>query len=77
MVAIGNDQQSSILTTALLAELEIADIWAKALDGQHARILARIGAHHVVQPEVEMGERIAHLVSGRMLDYIGATATGA
>lgn len=71
VVAIGNDQQSSILTTALLAELEIGDIWAKALDGQHARILARVGAHHVVQPEVEMGERIAHLVSGRMLDYIG------
>lgn len=71
VVAIGNDQQSSILTTAVLAELEIADIWAKALDGQHARILARIGAHHVVQPEAEMGERVAHLVSGRMLDYVG------
>ena len=70
VVAIGNDQQSSILTTALLAELEIADIWAKALDAQHARILSRIGAHHVVQPEAEMGERVAHLVSGRMLDYV-------
>ena len=71
VVAIGNDQQSSILTTSLLADLEIADIWAKALDAQHARILSRIGAHHVVQPEAEMGERVAHLVSGRMLDYIG------
>jgi trk system potassium uptake protein TrkA len=70
VVAIGNDQQSSILTTALLADLQIGDIWAKALDSQHARILARIGAHHVVQPESEMGERVAHLVSGRMLDYI-------
>lgn len=36
VVAIGNDQQSSILTTALLAELEVANIWAKALDEQHA-----------------------------------------
>jgi trk system potassium uptake protein TrkA len=70
VVAIGTDQQSSILTTALLVDLEIEDIWAKALDAQHAKILARIGAHHVIQPESEMGERVAHLVSGRMLDYI-------
>lgn len=71
VVAIGNDQQSSILTTALLAELEVAIIWAKALDGQHARILAKVGAHHVIQPETEMGKKVAHLVSGRMLDYVG------
>lgn len=70
VVAIGTDQQSSILTTALLSDLAIGDIWAKAMDAQHAKILARIGAHHVIQPESEMGERVAHLVSGRMLDYV-------
>lgn len=70
VVAIGTDQHASILTTALLAELEIGDIWAKALDSRHASILSRIGAHHVVQPESQMGERVAHLVSGRMLDYV-------
>ncbi len=70
VVAIGTDQQSSILTTAALSELGIKDIWAKALDHRHARILERVGAHHVVQPEHEMGERVAHLVSGQMLDYI-------
>ena len=70
VVSIGSDQQASILTTALLAELEIEKIWAKALSRQHARILERVGAHHVVLPEHEMGERVAHLVTGRMLDYI-------
>ena len=70
VVAIGNDQQSSILTTANLAELEVEHIWAKALNRQHARILTRVGAHHVVLPEHDMGERVAHLVSGRMLDYV-------
>src|SRR3712207_3941229 len=34
------------------------------------RSLARIGANHVVYPEREAGERVAHLVSGRMLDFI-------
>lgn len=70
VVAIGVDQQSSILTTSLLSDLGVSDIWAKALDHQHARILERVGAHHVFQPEQEMGERVAHLISGRMLDYV-------
>ncbi|MCV2490860.1 TrkA family potassium uptake protein [Geodermatophilus sp. YIM 151500] len=70
VVAIGADVEASILTTALLAELEIPDIWAKANSQQHATILERIGAHHVVFPEHEMGERVAHLVSGRLLDWV-------
>ncbi|MFD0852241.1 potassium channel family protein, partial [Actinomadura adrarensis] len=70
VVAIGGDLEASILSTSLLVELEIADIWAKAISHQHKRILERIGAHHVVLPEHDMGERVAHLVSGRMLDYV-------
>lgn len=70
VVAIGTDQEASIVATALLADLEIDDIWAKALSAQHASILRRVGAHHVVLPEHEMGERVAHLVSGRLLDWV-------
>ncbi len=70
VVAIGVDQQSSILTTALLSDLGVGDIWAKALDHQHGKILERVGAHHVFQPEHEMGERVAHLLSGQMQDYV-------
>ncbi|HYP46781.1 MAG TPA: NAD-binding protein [Propionibacteriaceae bacterium] len=70
MVAIGSDQQSSILTTALLTDLGIGNICAKALDRQHAKILERIGAHHAFQPEHKMGERVAHLLSGQMQDYV-------
>ncbi|MGY1744311.1 potassium channel family protein [Blastococcus sp. SYSU D00695] len=70
VVAIGTDLEASILTTALLSELQVADIWVKALSRQHAAILERIGAHHVVFPEYEMGQRVAHLVSGRLLDWV-------
>jgi trk system potassium uptake protein len=70
VVAIGNDLEASILTTALLTELETRDIWAKAVSRQQATILERIGAHHVVFPEQDMGERIAHLVAGRLLDWV-------
>jgi trk system potassium uptake protein len=70
VVAIGTDRQASILATSVLADLEVDEIWAKALDRQHARILDRVGAHHVVLPEHDMGERVAHLVGGRLLDWI-------
>ncbi|MBA3742743.1 TrkA family potassium uptake protein [Sporichthya sp.] len=70
VVAIGSDMQASILTTSLLVELGIPDIWAKAMTEPHGRILERVGAHHVVFPEHEMGQRVAHTVQGKMLDYI-------
>ena len=70
VVGIGTDIEASILTTSLLVELEVPDIWAKAINRQHGKILTRVGAHHVVLPEHDMGERVAHLLSGRILDYI-------
>jgi trk system potassium uptake protein len=74
VVAIGSDIQASILTTSLLSELGIADIWAKAISGQHRNILTRVGAHHVIAPEHDMGERTAHLLTGRILDYVEVDA---
>lgn len=62
--------EASVLTTSLLAELQVPNIWAKAVSQRHARILERVGAHHVTQPEHDMGYRVAHLVTGRMLDYV-------
>lgn len=69
VVAIG-DVEASVLTVANLVDLEIPQIWAKAVSAAHGKILSRIGANHVVYPEREAGERVAHLVSGRLLDFI-------
>jgi trk system potassium uptake protein TrkA len=70
VVGIGTELEASILTTSLLVDLGVRNIWAKAISRQHARILERIGAHHVVLPEEEMGERVAHLVTGHILNFI-------
>ncbi|HWS33526.1 MAG TPA: TrkA family potassium uptake protein [Actinoplanes sp.] len=70
VVAIGTDVQASIMTTSLLTDLRVPHVLAKALSRQHATILRRVGAHHVVLPEHEMGERVAHLVTGQILDFI-------
>ena len=64
------DIEASILATAVLVDLGVPDIWAKAITAAHGEILQRVGAHHVVFPEHGMGRRMAHLVSGRMLDYV-------
>ncbi|MBT2506892.1 TrkA family potassium uptake protein [Streptomyces sp. ISL-98] len=70
VVGIGTDVEASILVTTNLLEAEVPNIWAMAVNRQHGQILERLGAHHVVLPEHEMGERVAHLVTGRMLDFI-------
>ncbi len=70
VVGIGNDIEASVLTVLALEDLGVADIWAKATTAKHGRILERTGAHHVVYPEAAMGERVAHLVTGKMIDFI-------
>ena len=70
VVAVGSSIEASVLITANLVDLEVPQIWAKAISQSHGKILSRIGANHVIYPEAEAGERVAHLVSGRMLDYI-------
>lgn len=70
VVAVGTDVEASILITSLLVELQVEDVWAKAITAHHGRILERVGATHVVFPEREAGERVAHLVSGQLLDYM-------
>ena len=70
VVGIGTNIEASVLTVLALSELGVRDIRAKAVSTNHGRILERTGAHHVVYPEAAMGERVAHLVTGKMIDFI-------
>ncbi|MFD5325966.1 potassium channel family protein [Streptomyces sp. NPDC127092] len=70
VVGIGSSIEASILISSNLLDAGVPNIWAKAVSRQHGQILERLGVHHVVLPEHEMGERVAHLVTGRMLDFI-------
>jgi trk system potassium uptake protein TrkA len=70
VVATGSSIEASVLITTNLVDLKVPQIWAKAISESHGRILTRIGAHRIVYPEREAGERVAHLVSGRMIDFI-------
>ena len=70
VVAIGKDIEASVLAVLALSDLGLTNIWAKATNDKHARILERTGATHVVFPEQRMGERVAHLLNERLLDFI-------
>jgi len=69
VVGVG-DVEASILTVAELKNMGIDDVWAKAATTAHKRILEAIGVKHVVLAEHEMGRRVAHQVTGKVVDYI-------
>lgn len=71
VVAIGDDIQASILTTLLLKDLGVEYVTVKASNEYHLKVLHKIGADRIVQPERDMGTRIAHhLLSKNVIDYI-------
>lgn len=70
VVCVGEAVEASILTVLALTEVGGPQIWARATSGKHARILSAVGAEHVVFPEAETGERVAHLIVSKMLDFI-------
>ena len=70
VVGIGSDVEASILTVVALVDAGCTDIWAKAVSPSHGRILQKVGARHIVYPEADMGERVAHQVSGKMMDFV-------
>jgi trk system potassium uptake protein TrkA len=59
--AIGDDsKEASIICTALLRQLGVPRVVARAGNELHARILRLVGAHVVVNPEQEFGQRLAN-----------------
>lgn len=71
IVAIGDNIQASILCTLLLKEMQITNVWVKAQNQYHHKVVEKIGADRIIHPEQDMGIRIAHyLVSEKIIDYI-------
>ena len=70
VVCIGENMESSILTTLNLVSLGVQQVIAKATSAEHGEILAKLGAE-VVYPERDMALRLANrLETARVLDFI-------
>ncbi|WP_295624412.1 TrkA family potassium uptake protein [uncultured Corynebacterium sp.] len=70
VIAIGSNIEASVLTASAVVDMNVPSIWAKADTLAHAKILGQIGVHHVVRPEADTGRRVAHLMGGRVQDYL-------
>lgn len=64
VVAIGEDEQSSIFTTLLLKKIGVTRIVARATSEDHADILNLIGVEEVIMPEVQTAKKLARKVTG-------------
>lgn len=59
VIALGNNVEANILTTALVKDLKVEHIVARASSTLQERILRRMGADVVIFPEKAIGEQIA------------------
>jgi trk system potassium uptake protein TrkA len=66
-----NHVEACILATTTLKEIGVPRIVARATGGIHARVLEKVGADRVIQPEREIGEQLARtMASPVLLDYV-------
>ncbi len=71
IVAMGDDMEASILTTAILRNMGIPHIISRAISDIHAQVLKQVGATEVLFIEIEEGRRIAtKLIAPDVLDRI-------
>jgi trk system potassium uptake protein TrkA len=71
-VMIGeNHLEAGILATATLKEVGVPRIVARATGDIHGRVLEKVGADRVIQPEREIGVQLARtMASPVLLDYV-------
>ncbi len=70
-VTVGEDFQSSLITTSLLKELGAKYVVSKATDEIQEKFLLRNGADEVVYPERDIAEKTAvRFSSNNILDFI-------
>lgn len=70
-VVIGENMEAGILATANLKELGVPFVVARAISKLHGRVLERIGADRIIEPERDMGAQVARTMSSPVvLDYV-------
>lgn len=71
IVGIGTNLEASILITLNLKEIGIKEVVCKAISEDHKKVLEKIGASKVIQPEKEIGTRVANsLISTSVIEHL-------
>lgn len=73
IVATGINVDNSILTTLILKDLGVKEVYVKVQSEYHAKVVEKLGVDydHLIWPEQATGKRLAKiLVSGNFLEYL-------
>lgn len=73
IVATGMNVDNSILTTLILKDLGVKNVFVKVQSEYHAKVVEKLGVdqNHLIWPEQAMGKRLAKiLVSGNFVEYL-------
>ena len=71
LVDVDDSIEASMMTTLYLKELEVKELWVKALSDDHHKLLSYIGADRIIHPEYDIGIRVAESLSYHaVMDFI-------
>jgi trk system potassium uptake protein TrkA len=62
LISVGDSISTSAMTTMYLKELQVPNVWVKAINEDHATLLRKVGADEVIIPE--------HIAATRLADRI-------
>ena len=62
IIAFGNNQEASVLTTILLKELGVKRIVVRVDNEHYARVMLKLGASEVIAPQKMAGESLANRI---------------
>ena len=73
VIAVGEDLEANIVGAMNVRTLGVPQVWSKSRSQTHRRILSAIGVQHVVNPERDMGHRVAQTIHNPFVtDYMVA-----
>ncbi len=71
IISLGDHMDAAILAALYLQELGVKNIWAKAINEDHAKILTALGVQRTILPEREMATRLGTELSyPNALDFL-------
>jgi trk system potassium uptake protein TrkA len=71
IISVGNSVAASSMIAMYLKEFNIANVWAKAIDNDHAKLLMKIGVNQVVIPEHLAARQLANRIAmPGFIDYL-------
>ncbi|WP_268912391.1 potassium channel family protein [Lentilactobacillus sp. SPB1-3] len=75
-ISIATDVEASVMATMICKDLGVKHLVCKAENQRHARVLQRLGADEVIQPERDMGKRTAiHTMDPKIIGDLKLSGT--